>query len=191
MKLVRTALAVAVGTSLALAGSVSAQAPVCNLITDAAGDGSFVATPNSGPLDILSADLATSKSAITAVIRVASLKDDQFTTHGKEYKFLFTVKGTQHYLRVQSTRGLGDSYDYGDVVAGSSKSAGAADGHYDAAANTLTLTVPKSNFSDMKGAKASELIARSYVSLGALYEGADTATGTKSYQDLTPSCVKA
>jgi hypothetical protein len=194
MRLVRSAPCLALAGSLVGAGvsqaAVKKPKPVCNLVTDAAGDGSFVATPNSPALDVLSADLASSSKAITAVVRVASLASDPFTMQGKEYKFLFTVGGVQHYFRVQSAPGLGDSFDYGDVVGGSSTSGGTADGAYDPATNSVRFSVPKSTFPDLKGKTATDLIARSYISLGAVYEQADEGTSTKTYKDLTASCVK-
>jgi hypothetical protein len=168
-------------------------APVCNIVTDDKGDGTLIATPNSKALDVVSADIATGPKTVTAVIRVDGMGADPTTTLGVEYKINFTVGGVSQFLRYQNSTGLGETYDYGDQSGanGGSTSKGTADGAIDASKGTITISAPKSEFAGMKGGTATEIVARSYVSLGALFEAADTATGTKPYKDLTPSCVAA
>jgi hypothetical protein len=192
----RPVVALLVCASLAGAGAAGAAtkaAPVCNIVTDDKGDGSFVATPNSKALDVVSADIATGAKTVTAVIRVDGMGSDPATTLGVEYKLNFTVGGMSQFLRYQNSTGLGETFDYGDQSGanGGSTSKGTADGVVDAAKGTITISAPKSEFAGMKGGTATEIIARSYVSLGALFESADTATGNKPYKDLTPSCLAA
>jgi hypothetical protein len=192
----RPAVLAALTSTLVFTGMASAAktAPaVCNIVTDAKGDGSFIATPNSKALDVISADLATGPKTVTAVIRVDGMGSDPSTTLGVEYKINFTVGGVSQFLRYQNSTGLGETYDYGDQSGanGGSTKKGAADGAIDAAKGTITISAPKSEFPGMKGGTATEIVARSYISLGAVFETADTATGTKPYKDLTPSCVGA
>jgi hypothetical protein len=167
----RPALVVALCVSVVAGGAAVAAPkkvkPVCNIVTDAKGDGQLVATPNAKPLDIVSADIATGPKTVTAIL--------------------------SQFLRYQNTAGIGESYDYGDQSGANagSTSKGTADGAIDAAKGTITISAPKSEFPGMKGGTATEIVARSYVSLGALFESADVAEGALPYKDLTPSCLAA
>jgi hypothetical protein len=167
--------------------------PVCTIVTDVKGDGSVAATPNSKALDIVSADIATGPKTVTGVIRVDGMGSDPATTLGVEYKINFTVGDVSQYLRYQNSTGLGETYDYGDQSGtnGGSTSKGAASGSINPATGEITFTAPKSDFPGLKGGTATAIVARSYVSAGAVFEPADTATGTTPYKDLTPSCVAA
>lgn len=193
----RPALAAALVLTVACTGLASAASkkpaakPVCNLVTDPKGDGSFIATPNSKALDVVSADIATGAKTVTAVIRVDGMGSDPQTTLGVEYKINFTVGGMSQFLRYQRSTGLGETYDYGDQSGtnAGSVSKGTADGAIDTAKGTITISAPKSEFAGLKGGTATAIVAKSYLSLGALFETADTATGTTPYKDLTPSCV--
>lgn len=96
MKLVRLAIAVAVGAS-ALVGVQANAAPPCKLLTDAAGDAFFLngAGPVSNSLDITSADIASDAKRITAVIRVKKLaaSDPAFAPTGQTWSFDFVGDG--------------------------------------------------------------------------------------------------
>jgi hypothetical protein len=181
------------GSVLAAGAATAAPkaAPVCNLVTDDKGDGSVIATPNSKALDVVSADIATGAERVTAVIRVDGITSDPATTLGVEYKINFTVGGMSQFLRYQNSTGLGETYDYGDQSGANagSTSKGTADGAIDAAKGTVTISAPKSDFAGLKGGVATAIVARSYASAGAVFETADTATGTRPYKDLTPSCL--
>jgi hypothetical protein len=197
----RPALCLALACSLAGAGAANAAvkpkpkkvAPVCNLVTDPAGDASAlgVGDPSSDALDILSADVSTGAKTVKAVIRVKSLAGDPMSQQGYEFKFIWAVKGAFSYLRVQSTPGLGESYDYGTQAdaSASSTSLGTASGSIDKAKGTITMTIDKAAVGIKKGAKLTDLTARSYISAVALYEGWDDAVGSKAYVDGTPSCI--
>jgi hypothetical protein len=193
----RPALVVALCVSVVAGGAAVAAPkkvkPVCNIVSDAKGDGQLVATPNAKPLDIVSADIATGPKTVTAILRLDGMDSDPMTTLGVEYKINFTVGGMSQFLRYQNTAGIGESYDYGDQSGANagSTSKGTADGAIDAAKGTITISAPKSEFPGMKGGTATEIVARSYVSLGALFESADVAEGALSYKDLTPSCLAA
>ena len=194
--LIRPAVAVLLATSVVAGGAAVAAPkvkPVCNIVTDDKGDGTLIATPNAKPLDIVSADIATGKKTVTAILRLDGLGSDPMTTLGVEYKINFTVGGVSQFLRYQNSTGLGETYDYGDQSGANagSTSKGTADGAIDVAKGTITISAPKSEFAGMKGGTATEIVARSYVSLGALFEAADTAEGAVPYKDLTPSCLAA
>lgn len=199
MKL-RPLLAALLAGSVAAAGIAAAAPkpkpkpapkPVCNLIVDDKGDGTFVATPNSTTLDVVSADIATGPKQVTAVIRVDKLADDQFTSHGKQFKMNFVVGGVSYYLRYQGSGVLGDSFDYGDQSGANAGTVrkGEATGKLDPATNTITISMSKSEFAGLKGGVITEMTARSYFYSGGFYHVADTAEGGKPYKDLTPSCV--
>lgn len=197
----RPALAAVLAASVALGGAAVAAPkpkpkpkpvpPVCNLVVDDKGDGSFIATPNSTTLDVVSADIATGPRQVTAVIRVDKLADDQLTAHGKQFKLNFVVNGVSHYLRYQGSAVLGESFDYGDQSGANAGtvSKGAATGTVDPATNTITMSMSKSEFAGLKGGTVTEMTAASYFYSGGFYHLADSAEGGRAYKDLTPSCV--
>jgi hypothetical protein len=197
VSLFRPAVVVLLAASVVAGGAAVAAPkkvkPVCNIVTDAKGDGTLVATPNAKPLDIISADIATGPKTVTAILRLDGMDSDPMTTLGVEYKINFTVGGVSNFLRYQNSTGLGETYDYGDQSGanGGSTSKGTAEGVIDAAKGTITTSAPKSEFAGMKGGTATEIVARSYVSLGALFESADVAEGAAAYKDHTPSCLPA
>src|SRR5437764_15191751 len=94
---VTAALAIALTGASAHAAAKKKPAPkpkpVCHLITDPATDG-----PPSGDssLNIISADIASNASAITAVIRVQKLADPDLTApEGRFYELEFTGSAAQ------------------------------------------------------------------------------------------------
>jgi hypothetical protein len=187
------AAVVTTGVAGAAAKPPAKPKPVCNLVTDETGDGSFIVTPNAKALDVVSADIASGAKTVKAVIRVAGMESHPTTALGVEYKINFTVGGVSQFLRYQNSTGLGEYYDFGDQSGtnGGSVSNGDADGAIDKAKGTITITAPKSAFPGMKNGTATDIVVRSYVSLGAVFEEADDAVGTKPYKDMTPSCVAA
>src|SRR3712207_5332501 len=73
--------------------------PVCNLIKDAKGDATGTGSPAAGPndpnLDILTADVATNASTLTAVFRLSAFGSAEDSSPlGRTYTFSF-VAGTQ------------------------------------------------------------------------------------------------
>ena len=205
MKLARPAVALAVGAALAFAGTAGAAAkpkPVCNLVTDKAGDatGFLVASstpmPTDANLDILSADVASDAKKLTAVIRVAKLGADSTSPTGDIYYQNFSVGGTKYYLEALVT-GTKGSYSLGDFsgTGGTRHNIEDATGKLDLAHNAVHITVPASSV----GAKAGksvigdlDTLAQRYVNLVAvgITPTADEATSPRTYKAGALSCVK-
>ncbi|MCA1711188.1 MAG: hypothetical protein LC789_05925 [Actinobacteria bacterium] len=203
MSAARPLLALGVCAALAAATGVAAAAPkakpVCNLVSDAKGDGSVAGVaPNDGNLDVLSADVASNGKVITAVLRLASFSaQDAQAPFGRTYYMGFSAPGAENqlYLSVGIDPVLGETYDFGDLQGNLYTSAGTATGSIDAAKGILTVTAP----ADLgglttlkKGVKITDLEAKTTALVGVLGSGlvatADTATGS-SYTVGAPSCV--
>ena len=214
MLLVRTA-ATAVGLSLFVVGtSGAATKPVCNLITDDKGDSGYNGLPNSGTIDIVSADVATTKTTITAVIRVEKYTaNDPATIHGKRWLLSFEGAGLQPmYLRAGETPlmqvpGVGDptisnQFDFGntttDATTGQTTygSLGAATGSINAATGEITITA---KLEDLKGAGVGSLKsgvikglnAVTFRRVGSQLLAGDDASTSKTYPAGAVSCIKA
>jgi len=163
VKLVRPAVAVAVGAGLVLsgtAGAVSKPKPVCNQVTDAAGDatGFYVLAssplPSDPNLDILSGDVAADKKNVTAVIRLAAVGSDSLSPTGDTYYFTFSIAGTKYYLEA-AVEGSSSSYTVGTYDATGLRSGlGAATGAVIADKKEIHITAPNSVF----GAKSGNVI---------------------------------
>lgn len=203
MPLVRPALVLAVGASLVVAtgaGAVVKPKPVCNLVTDAAGDATGFIEPStplpSDPnLDILTADIAGDGKKVTAVIRVAALGADSTSPTGDTFYFNFSVNGTKYYLSA-AVKGTTASYSAGDFsgTSGTRNGLGAADGFLDSAHKAVHITAPASYFGAKPGATITDLdaLGQRYISAGgpALTPTADDAPSPKSIKVGTLSCVK-
>ena len=140
--------------------------PVCNIVTDPAGDAPFdpslglgvTAPGNDDNADILSADISSDAKNLTAVIRVKSLASpDSAWPEAHLYMLSWSVPGhdTPVYLAGTvdpnpASAGYGPQYVFGD---GGSTAAGTllyynidysatVKGTVDAAKNTITLSVP-------------------------------------------------
>lgn len=212
MKLTRAAIAVTLGVSALAAGHASAATkakPVCNLITDDAGDANLIGPdPNHDALDILSADLATDKKNVTAVIRVKKLAttDPTIAPTGMRWQLSFTQDGEIIALAAHASATGVITYD------GSYKTTAEKTGHiytggftgtFDATANEIHITAPVSLLSGQAtlkpGTMLSDLAADAYsdVSVQVPQAGVgaadaipiDTATSAKPYAAGTPSCV--
>ena len=201
----RPALALAVLPAL-LAGGAAVAAPtpkpVCNLIKDAAGDGTATLLVDGGPnedaWDIVSADVASSGSKLTTVIRVAALAESATTSPGGvQWRFNFSVGDAQLYTQVTADALLGTSASYGyvDTISNTLGDAGFV---LDTKKNEVRVTVPLSGFSEQAkiakvGTALTELDATAgrYYNLGAVTasEASDSAPGTGRYKTGTTSCV--
>jgi hypothetical protein len=208
VKLVRPALALAVGTGLLVAGTAGAVTkpkPVCNLVKDDAGDASdsFIASgvypTNLDAVDIVSADVATNAKKLTTVIRVKKLAtSDPTAPGGLHWKFFFNVGDTQIWTQALAPPGSAPSFRYGtiDGTTGTSKSLGdALSGALDTAKNEIRVTISLSDLPDKPkpGSKLTTLApnAGRYYSAGvSLSDSTDSAEGSKSYTVGAPSCVK-
>jgi hypothetical protein len=201
----RPVLALGVCAALAAATGVAAAAPspkpVCNLLTDAKGDGYPTTAAEAGPsddaLDILSADVATNAKQLTAVLRLskAATSADSAPT-GFRFLVLFTTPGSDDpvYLSAASTPGLGETYSFGTDAADGLTDGGEATGVFDAAKNEVRITASLSDLSSVAGklkpgTKLTGLNANSSRDFQAVITYADRAEGGKTYVAGTPSCV--
>ena len=209
MSALRPVLALGVCAALAAATGVAGATtkaatpkPVCNLITDAKGDGSVVT--GSDDLDILSGDIATNAKTITAVLRLAgdpSSVNPQ-APGGKEYYVSFVAPGSDQpqFLSASFDPTGGATYEtgYTEDINGVGNQTSDPDPVIGAVkGDVLTITAPLSAFSSRvnvkPGKKLTSLSADVFALIGVsgagLLANADTATGT-SYVAGTPSCVK-
>lgn len=87
----------AVLLALALATpTLAAPRPVCKLLTDATGDATPEPTvPNREAIDIVSADVATGRHNLVAVVRLASLVTDPTLAGGRTYRFSWLAGRTE------------------------------------------------------------------------------------------------
>ena len=211
MSAARPVLALGVCAALAVATGVAAAAPkakpVCNLLTDAAGDanGSFLAedgvpgAPSEDAVDIVSADIASTKKVVTTVLRVKKLAASSPTAPGGlHWKFFFTVGETLVYTQAVAPAGGAVTYTYGtiDGTTGTSTSLGSASGVLDLAKNEVRITVPASALPETPklGSKITELAPNAGRFVGneaalTFSDSTDMATSSKSYTAGAPSCV--
>jgi len=163
--------------------------PACKLVTDGGGDakgtGTAVSTPSSDAnLDIISADVATSATTLTGVVRVSKLaSSDSMAPTGWQYQVVFTVGG------------VADKVDVVVGPGGTSWDGGKGTGKIDAAKKEVRISVPLSalNVPVKPGTVLSDIGARTFrvgnsnqIALGLV----DTADSTKTYVAGAPSCVK-
>jgi hypothetical protein len=205
VKLARPAIALAVSSTLALGGAAFAAVPkpkpVCNLVTDKAGDATgFVATglplPNDSYLDVLSADIATSTKKLAATIRLAAVGKDS-TTVLDTYYVNFAV-GTTRYFVSATYDGKTATYSAGDFSGtnGQRKTLSKIDGKVDAKKKTVSFSAPLSTWGINPKAVFSDLdvLGQRYLgnpNVGGATPTADEATSAKLYKGGTPSCLKA
>jgi hypothetical protein len=205
----RTRLFVTTAAVAAIATALPAQAatkpkpkpkPVCNVLTDPADDaGPFAgiagASTNDPSLDVVSADVATDATRLTAVIRVKKLTKDAATTPlsqvGRRWMLRFTVGST--VVQVATTDGpLDTSYQRG-----------ATNGVLDTTTNEIRVTIPLASIPGVKIVKGSVLqnidVLTNYfltfrrsdgIGDGLSAAPADNGKTTKTYVAGTPSCVK-
>jgi hypothetical protein len=167
--------------------------PVCNLIVDEAGDatGTGIAdtsTPSSDAnLDIISADIASNATTVTAVVRLSALSaSDQAAPTGQKYTVSVSVGESQLTLQAQISP-MGNSFGTSGGVKGSGVVDEAAkEVRISAALADLPVKIPP-------GTPMTALAANSYRSVGTtdvVLGRADNAASTKSYVAAYPSCVK-
>lgn len=213
----RTSLLAAAIALTGFAGGANA-APSCNLIVDAEGDDTVVATPSDASTDIISGDVASDASVFTAVLRVKKLANpNPRAPFGQSYFMVFNVKGSPDPLYVAA--GLyptGNEFIYGyqgvDPGTGlnTSYKLGNALGNVDIDKGELRIHVPLNAFAEKakltKGTKVSGMIGEARmllgqrvvpsqqvgpqrVPLGGFTLTVDTAEATKSYNLGDASCV--
>jgi len=189
MRAVRAGLAglVVVGVLAAPVAQASRPKPVCDLVTDPAGDviGSEPGVDN-GDYDIRSADIATDKRNLTAVIRLTSLAPDTgVSVADRTYEIDFTANGHTFALEAALLTG-GVSYDavvYDTSAPGGRYGTALGDisGVVDSARHELRMTAPLALFSKYASFRQT-YIAGLYVITGrAVGYGAVDPPGAKAH----------
>ncbi|HVF19101.1 MAG TPA: hypothetical protein VNA14_02545 [Mycobacteriales bacterium] len=214
----RTSLLAASIVLTGYAGSATA-APPCNLILDASGDAVAVAGPSDDSLDVVSADIASDKKTLTAVIRIKKLAHPNPTSPiGQSYFVLFSAAGAANQLFVSAgLYATGNQFLFGYqgvdplLPLNTSYTLGSGTGTVDMDKSELRISVPLEAFkeqADLKpGKKLSGLIAEgrkvfgqrvipsqqvgpARAPLGGLTLTADTAEATKGYVLGAKNCVE-
>jgi hypothetical protein len=160
--------------------------PVCNLVADASGDASLGGAPGGAGDDIVSADIATDKTTLTGVVRLAGLAaNDPEWLNGRAYFAEFTAPGSPDVLFVQARAyPTGTIWSYGytgvDPTSGinTSYTLGAATGVIDVAKKEVRISAPVKGFVD--GAKAK-------IGPGAQLKGLGARVYRQGGQGLVPS----
>lgn len=204
------ALAAVAGVALtsapAFAASKPKVKPMCNQVTDDAGDPYIVRqapsqTQAEDALDILSADTATNGSSMTVVIRVKKLADPPTTSPtGATYQMTFNVgdEAALYYVAV-STGPSGLYSEFGTreqlpAVTSVATVLGNPTAKLDMAKNEIRATFPLSLFGSVKLIKGKTKIAPVETTAGRGAHGkgvfADDAVGGKNYVAGSLSCVK-
>jgi hypothetical protein len=190
----------------------AASARCVPLLTDAAGD--VMETGANPPypvedvkqVDLISADLSTTRTTITARIRLASLSVESSPVESHAYEVGFTT-GEQRYYLTAHHDSTEDSYeavhlltgpaapeDKGKLSPGAAEVLATVKGTYDARHNTITVTAPLSVFKGTGGIGASltAIRASTYAGTrppgGAIYEWADQGRTDRYYRVGSRGC---
>jgi hypothetical protein len=218
LKLARPVLCLALVASVTAAGAAGAVTkpkpkplkPVCNLVTDPAGDATPQAPlPNDDSLDILSADIASDAKSFTAVIRVKNVAAQGLSQLGSDLQVDFDLAGAEAtvWMGYNNSAYGGQAFQYGVIGkgdAGSTSPTGDAVGIIDTAKNEIRITVPVADMNALgkakPGAKVSNITVSSSQVAGIAPNPSgvyafnslpvDDASATKSYVAGYPSCVK-
>ena len=207
MKLVRPAVSLAV--LACLAGGVTAHAaarPVCNLGTDAAGDGNGApllgvvgAGPSDDAYDITSFDVANDAKSFTSVIRVKKLATTSSTSpSGLHWDLQFGVLGDTYQLSAHvSSSGTLAELDSVDTTQNTYQKIDDATLVLDTAKNEVRVTVSPKEFGRLVAGKTRitdlQAVAGRYYDVPGVVQGNDAtdgATTSKTYTAFAPSCVK-
>lgn len=192
-----TACLVATG----LTAGATAAPRSCHLITDARGDATGrppVTMANDPALDVVSADVASNRTWITAVVRVAAVQPPPRPAEEQLWQVSFTIGSTHYYLRAQTVRGelvgwVGTMDAEGFQVGVPEKARAVSDPRK----HEIRITAPIAGFTLdaalRPGQVLRQLTAETYQVRQAanvtLLKGIDGAKTSRTYAAGTPSCV--
>ncbi|HEU0131817.1 MAG TPA: hypothetical protein VFQ85_12585 [Mycobacteriales bacterium] len=187
----RSLLAAAVLAPL-LAATAPAHAITCNVLVDPVGDASpaaSAAVPSSPDLDIISADVASSSTAVAGVLRVRSLQTSPLTTLGAQWSLRWEINGTPYVLIARrDVNGAYTASTGGGFVPQQLAFA------VNATNSSFTWHTLRSSLPDLPATTGTAVFdhisASTAVSAGVATTNADAATTSGTYLDGTPSCVK-
>lgn len=185
------ALAVAGTTTPAMAARARRVPKVCNLMTDAKGDGTWNMAPGvtSPALDILSADIATGRNELVAVLRMQTVDTASDTWRqalGFEWAFGANGSGTRYEFKMR--RGIGPNPS--DIWTATVGDQAVKFTHQILNNNTLVWRIQRKDVPALNRAK---LFWTDFgANTKALSSTADNASNPNSkYPDKAPSCVTA
>ena len=214
----RPALALGLMVAVASTGVASAAAkkavpkPVCNLVSDAAGDTAVYPAGDikDDAMDVTSVDLASDKTSITGVIRVKKLAASSTNAPtGMSWTVNFSADGTDFSLAGHATVTGDVIFDtaYAGATGGSLYGPGTT-GVFDTAKNEVRITAPlsmlsaqadlragKTKITGIAGRTGSEVLVPDVTGtfgptlLSDSEFAADTTEGGAGYLAGTPSCV--
>jgi hypothetical protein len=200
MQLRRLALAALVLPALAVTPATAATKPKpkpkplpCFQIKDDEGDGQVKPIGLSSPaLDVLSADLSSGPTEVTAILRLksAAVENDHYLDGGAIWNFNVAVDSIKYsFSAIWPTALTPNRQLSGGLTAGSSRSNPEATFHR--VGNDFVWTVSRAAFPALKKARQYILITSASSGADSLSaDGASAKAGTK-YLDKTPTCLRS
>lgn len=193
----RYGVAVAIVAAM-LTGAAPAHATSCNIVSDASGDGYIAPTTvaNHPDLDIVSADVASDSTYLTAVFRLSDV-DPVSISKGTEYDLAFTLNGEQLQFTAQSqlkttTYTLSMLGTEPGGVVGVYQKVADGTGVWDTVANEVRITVLVSDVTSHVALATGDVLDSFYAvsyRFAGVWAAADHAYGNTSYAAGDASCV--
>lgn len=202
-----TLLALALLVPLALPAAASGRC--VPLLTDPKGDVQETGVNPPYPVedtrqvDLVSVDLATTRTTVTARFRLERLGLESSPIEAHAYDVGFTTAGTRYYLVARHDE-TGDEFELQKLLTGPAApedqpvAPGAAEslafvkGRYDGRHDTITVVAPRSAFGDAFGRELSAVRASTYAGVrppgGAVYEWADRGRTERVHRVGSAGC---
>lgn len=189
MRLRQALLTISLATLPAIALAAPAHAITCPMLSDATGDSHAFAGPiYSAGADIVSADIASGATTVTAELRVASLADEIPSNFAPRWDLTWKLNTTDY--TVQLRRVVAFNTYVGEFYI-ENTSAGVVPFTVDTATSTIRWEIPRSLLPDLAtpGATFTGLKGVTFV-LPSVFNGAsDVATTTETYVDQSTGCI--
>lgn len=189
-----TAVAIALAATTTPAIAAKKPAKICNLVTDAKGDGEWdnASMVKSDALDVISADIATGKTEFVAVLRVAAadlksaLVTDSYANLGYTWRMSGVANGNIYQFEARKAAGNSQELRHSVAVAG----AGVSGYTFTVVGNSLIWKFKRSATTALARPK---LVWTDFnASTAVLSTSADSAEVSKrKYPDRALSCVVA
>ena len=202
MKIRRSQAAVITGALLvagvAAQASAAAPKPVCNLVVDPAGDANYLSVtstplPSEDGLDLLSGDIATNATTLTAVVRVKNLASANTAPLGRAFYVNFVVGATTYYIDATTSPLTGQTGSVGYAATTRQGLPGVVTVIFDNAKNEIRMSTPIASFSKDPIKPKTRISGINLLAQRLLVRVTLTTDQTdvgNSYKAGTPSCVK-
>jgi hypothetical protein len=196
MRIARPVVCLAAVAALVGAGTAGAAVkkpvvkPVCNLVTDPAGDASLQdPLPVDDGEDIVGGDVASDAKNFTAVIRLKDVSSSGLGQLGRDIQMQFDLAGAVAKVWIGYTTSAygGDAFQYGLIAQGEggvTSPTGDAVGIIDTAKNEIRMTVPVSALNGLGKAKPGAKVSNISVTGSQLVGLAPNPTGTYGFESL-------